>query len=570
MVLTLGSHCQSIPEAIPKESDKVQSGFLQQKCTTEYAKPSQLKSCQKLNPLQLNPCDDFFKYVCQKTPNTGGLISRHQPDAFKIAIQKIEQKKRDFINELLNRKQLSPKQQMIKNNIVACKDIKNAKVDEKKTIQDLIHQLDLHQNRKSLLAYISRLQSTGLESVIYFDLIRKKNDPGKMEPIFYSTMKSLPQHRDYNNDIKPEFLLLAKRFFDVLQLDRSEQRARWVWDFENEFMESFPAPSKFKSELEENYYWQKNQSHLANLNLFFDQMPSNVQIRKITEKNLIFINKFLGTAKLDQIKSLVIFQNFFLSSTLIDQSFVQERQRFYWRNFAMPNDTKLFERRCIDRVLADFSSEVDHELIHHSFATPNQQVIQDLYTQIERAIIQGIDRHPIFNSTLKSALTNKIKKINLALFYPRSTDQWNFLPEADYSLKNAFSNKRRVQENDYLRKRKLITAMKTNEIWPLGPLSVNAFYEPSGNRLYLPLGLFQEPIFSQKFDRQSNLAKTGFIIAHELGHAIDEIGFLYDSKGQKQPWLGDDDEKVLLQYHKKIADIFKLPQIHQLNFRREI
>jgi hypothetical protein len=64
------------------------------------------------------------------------------------------------------------------------------------------------------------------------------------------------------------------------------------------------------------------------------------------------------------------------------------------------------------------------------------------------------------------------------------------------------------------------------------PLSmVNAFYDPTTNTITVPLGILQYPFCDLRFDEASMYASIGSVLGHELAHAFDSTGILFDVHG---------------------------------------
>jgi predicted metalloendopeptidase len=79
-----------------------------------------------------------------------------------------------------------------------------------------------------------------------------------------------------------------------------------------------------------------------------------------------------------------------------------------------------------------------------------------------------------------------------------------------------------------------------------GPCSyvVNAFYYPIKNSIFIPLGYIQSPFVDlNEKGFEYNLANVGFTIAHELSHALDNIGGRYDANGVLKNWWTESDKK---------------------------
>ena len=58
-------------------------------------------------------------------------------------------------------------------------------------------------------------------------------------------------------------------------------------------------------------------------------------------------------------------------------------------------------------------------------------------------------------------------------------------------------------------------------IWAAAANEVNAFYDPCQNAIFVPSGILTPPFFHEDYDDDLVLGGIGFVIAHELGHAMD-------------------------------------------------
>jgi predicted metalloendopeptidase len=95
---------------------------------------------------------------------------------------------------------------------------------------------------------------------------------------------------------------------------------------------------------------------------------------------------------------------------------------------------------------------------------------------------------------------------------------------------------------------------------------VNAMYTPSQNSIYIPLGYLQKP-FVDLDERgiEYNLAHIGFTLAHEMSHALDDMGSKYDYKGNLYDWWNAEDKKKfkeiqtdIIKQYEKFASYDKL------------
>jgi putative endopeptidase len=72
--------------------------------------------------------------------------------------------------------------------------------------------------------------------------------------------------------------------------------------------------------------------------------------------------------------------------------------------------------------------------------------------------------------------------------------------------------------------------------WPREAYDVDAYYEPRTNATVLPAGVLQPPFFGADRAVAANLGGLGMFIGHELTHALDDQGALFDASGNLANW----------------------------------
>lgn len=77
--------------------------------------------------------------------------------------------------------------------------------------------------------------------------------------------------------------------------------------------------------------------------------------------------------------------------------------------------------------------------------------------------------------------------------------------------------------------------------WITTPQTVNAFYMPSFNGIYLPIAFMQAPIYDRNASYEENLGSLGTVIGHEITHAFDSSGSQYDEHGNAANWWTEED-----------------------------
>ena len=79
--------------------------------------------------------------------------------------------------------------------------------------------------------------------------------------------------------------------------------------------------------------------------------------------------------------------------------------------------------------------------------------------------------------------------------------------------------------------------------WGMPGHMVNACYNPAANDITFPAAILQPPFYSIKQTRSENLGGIGAVIGHEISHAFDNNGSLFDEKGNLKDWWTKEDFK---------------------------
>lgn len=81
---------------------------------------------------------------------------------------------------------------------------------------------------------------------------------------------------------------------------------------------------------------------------------------------------------------------------------------------------------------------------------------------------------------------------------------------------------------------------------------VNAFYTPTENGIFIPLGIMQNPFVVMDESLEYNLSTIGYTITHEMSHSLDDLGSKYDYQGNLKNWWAVSDKK---HFDKYIEDV---------------
>ena len=138
---------------------------------------------------------------------------------------------------------------------------------------------------------------------------------------------------------------------------------------------------------------------------------------------------------------------------------------------------------------------------------------------------------------------NAIKKLENMLAIVGYPDNYTFpeitpISEGGSLFSNTLSIKRHAV-SELIRQNEDKGFIRTNMFMP--PDEVNACYIPSLNIMNIPAGILNPPFYDKNASYAANLGSIGMIIAHEIGHAFDKEGAMYDENGCLNNWWTEKD-----------------------------
>ena len=92
--------------------------------------------------------------------------------------------------------------------------------------------------------------------------------------------------------------------------------------------------------------------------------------------------------------------------------------------------------------------------------------------------------------------------------------------------------------------------------WEMSAATVNAYYHPFKNIIVFPAAILQAPFYSLKQSSSQNYCGIGAVIAHEISHAFDNNGSLFDEFGNLNNWWTDEDSAHFKQLAQKMIEEF--------------
>lgn len=516
---------------------------------------------------KVSPCEDFHKYVCDDVEKSFKLRddrSRHT-FSFSDSSERILEAKKTFFAKIGEQKKLDARSLQIKDSYLACMNDKAGAENEKRVVKRIVDEVSALKTPQEFAKYqISQIKA-GRASFLSFDGGSNQDNP-KINDIYIMTeLMNLPEHTYYENkELMIDYKKLIIDFFKIAQPALTDSQLNEKADnliaFEKSFVKAYPYP-----EVRRQRWSEKREEKQANFlakypNIFANELvaaaPKNILVQNPVPEALDFYNKSLTAENLQVLKDFYIYS--FGSAALDDSNPEYFNKQFAFNNKYLGGSLTRSERheRCTRKVMYTFPKELDQLLIKKLFPNFPTAKFKMVAQKIRESIIRGVKNNTWLEPETKAKAILKMEKAKLYLVKPENAKEWDFLPVQKYSSTDRFRNNEIYSQAALAKTIKSFKEGANLVAWGMGPLTVNAYYDPSANKFVMPMGILQYPFFNAEGDIIENLGAVGAVIGHELGHGIDDQGSRYDEVGKLQQWMSMKDLKEFSERGRKMVEQF--------------
>ncbi|RDI85451.1 hypothetical protein Vi05172_g4830 [Venturia inaequalis] len=176
------------------------------------------------------------------------------------------------------------------------------------------------------------------------------------------------------------------------------------------------------------------------------------------------------------------------------------------------------------------------------YSTPGaKELAEEMVKNVMAAFKQNLKNESWMSAEARAKAMLKMDKMVARVGFPTSSPNITNPVELQAYYRDTTITKSSFNNSRAFASQKLIAQWKgllktDTDSWDIGVSDVNANYESIGNRLIIPLGILQYPIFSSQLPEYISYGAVGSIAGHEITHGFDNNGAMYDENGHYSEW----------------------------------
>uniref|UniRef100_A0A4W4G2C4 Endothelin-converting enzyme 1 n=1 Tax=Electrophorus electricus TaxID=8005 RepID=A0A4W4G2C4_ELEEL len=225
--------------------------------------------------------------------------------------------------------------------------------------------------------------------------------------------------------------------------------------------------------------------------------------------------------------------------SILDQRFQDAEQRFLEVMYGAKKSCAPRWKLCVSDTDSALGFALGALFVKATFTEDSKTFAEDMVAEIKGAFEDSLKHVGWMDDETKKAAKEKADAIYNMIGYPKfimdpkeldkvfsdvSTEYLYFQNVMHY-----YSFSGRVTA-DQLRK------APNRDQWSMTPPTVNAYYNPTKNEIVLPAGILQSPFYNHEWPKALNFGGIGVVMGHELTHAFDDQGRVYDKDGNLRSW----------------------------------
>jgi putative endopeptidase len=252
------------------------------------------------------------------------------------------------------------------------------------------------------------------------------------------------------------------------------------------------------------------------------------------------LDSILKTESLDNWKTYLRWWALNKNANYLSKPIVDEHFKFFGTALYGIEQNEPRWRRCVNMVDRDLGEALGQAYVDVAFPPESKRRMKEMVAAIREALSQDIKTLDWMSPATQQQAEIKLNGILDKIGYP---DTWRDYSTVKVVPNDLVANVRQATTFEFKRQLDKVGRPVDRLEWDLTPPTINANYSPQMNTINFPAGILQPPFFDPAKGDAENYGAIGLVIGHEISHGFDDQGRKFDAKGNLRDWWTPEDGK---------------------------
>src|ERR1700733_11136732 len=496
-----------------------------------------------------DPCADFYQFAC------GGWLTRNPIPAdrsywavFEQMRELNDQRVRAILEKAANSTtKRSADEQKIGDYYSSCMDEETI---EKKNLDPIRPELERIANvrdQKDVAKEVAHLHQLGSDAVFAFTADQRLSDATQVIAYIDQSQLNLPEPGYYTSS-EPDSANARKAYHAHLEKIfgltgdsglQASAAADDVLRIETALATASLSPTVRRDR--KAWYHEMSSEQLAQLAPAFRwteyftaiafQPKGNLNVAVLPYMKTL--NTLIGEIPLSGWKNYFQWELIRLSTPALPSRFREAEFDFYRANLRGVKSQEPRSKQCDDLTGRDLGEAVGKRYVELYFPVGTRARALAMVDQLRKERRKHLSEVSWMDDSTKQEAARKLDLLRAMIGYP---DHWRDYSRLEVKPNDALGNALRGQEFEFNRQlAKIGQPVDRGEFYEL-PQGVEGYHDNPLNVIVFTAGILQPPFFDPQMDDAINYGLAGGVIGHELSHAFDDKGHLFDGEGNLRNW----------------------------------
>jgi len=510
-----------------------------------------------------DPCADFYQFACggwlKKNPLPGNR-------AYWAVFQQMRDLNQERVAEILegaakaasgelkgnDKAGQGPDQKKIGDFYGSCMDEKAIETRDLGGLRGELERIDAIKNANDLAAELAWLHSFGTDAVFNMGADQKLADASQVIAYLDQSGLNMPEPGYYTSDdadmvkARAGYKAHLEREFELLgdQPTHAAAAAADVLTIESALARAELTPVERRDR--KLWYHEMTLAELEKLAPAFPWAGYFAAIGVSTDRIMnVAVPKYMQAAN-ELMKSTPIgsWKNYFrwvvvrAATPALPKRFRDANFDFYSHTLGGVKEQSSRTEQCTRQTNANIGEAVGREYVRLYFPPSSKAQALEMVGKVEDAMRSDFEQIAWMSARTKQEAIRKLELLRAMIGYP---DYWRDYSSLTINPGDALGNLFRAQEFEFRRQLgKIGRPVDRGEFYET-PQSVEGYHDNPINVIVFTAGILQPPFFDPQMDDAVNFGMAGAVMGHELSHAFDDKGHLFDGDGNMRNWWTDED-----------------------------